>query len=125
MEVLADSASNVRVLCVRSAADPAVRRTLADRDLVIGLDEPSVGIAAQLCPDAAPIGAAPRHCASAPSSPVSSPSQWSENAVTARIPSELHETTADKEGNRTLGRLDGKDHIRRGRGRGNRMRTTC
>ena len=54
MEVLADCASNVRVLGVRSAADPAVRRILTGRDLAIGLDEASVGIAAQLCPDAPP-----------------------------------------------------------------------
>ena len=45
---------NVRVLCVRSVADPTVHRKLAGRDLVIGLDEPSVRIAAQLCRDIPP-----------------------------------------------------------------------
>ena len=48
---------NVRVLCVRSAADPSVCRKLAGRDLVIGLDEPSVRIAAQIGPDAPPAAA--------------------------------------------------------------------
>ena len=48
---------NVRVLCVRSAVDPSVRRALAGRDLVIGLDEPSVSIAAHLCPEAPPAAA--------------------------------------------------------------------
>ena len=45
---------NVRVLCVRSGVHPAVRRTLAGRDLVIGLDEPSVRIARELHPDTPP-----------------------------------------------------------------------
>ena len=57
---------NVRVLCVRSPADPAVHRLLAGRDLVIGLDEPSVRIAPQLCPDAPPAALVPPHRRSPP-----------------------------------------------------------
>ena len=40
------SESNVRVLCVPSSANPLLRGGLTDRDLVIGLDEASVRVAA-------------------------------------------------------------------------------
>ena len=45
---------NVRVLCVPSSENPLLRGGLIDRDLVIGLDEASVRVAAELCPGARP-----------------------------------------------------------------------
>ena len=48
------SAFNVRVLCVPSSENPLLRGGLTDRDLVLGLDEAAVGVAAELCPGARP-----------------------------------------------------------------------
>ena len=45
---------NVRVLCVPSCANPLLSNGFADRDLVIGLDESTLRVAAKLYPTARP-----------------------------------------------------------------------